>query len=172
MTTTALPPRIDPQRELEIKGGETERKWRGLARELAMDIHEPVDILKRLNISEDEWHRISSNPVFKTMVSQEMEVWGSALNTKERIEVKTLTIIEDTLLEFSARLHDKNEPLSAKVELFKALQRGVGIGQKELVAGGQSERVRIVINMGADKQLEVSGELPPKVIDAQAVEVK
>lgn len=146
--------------------GSEETRLRSLARELAMDILPRETILANHDIDHEEWSRIAELPAFASMYRDAVATWASAMNTRERIEAKTLSVIEMSLEEMFARLHDPKELLSSKVALFVALQKGSGIGTREAVVSDDRARVSITINMGQDlpdSQREV------KTIDAEVI---
>lgn len=156
---TTLPETTTP---FVLKFGSEDARLRSLAREIALDILPREVILKNHHISVDDWDRITRLARFGEMLRQERETWGATLNTRERVDVKTLALVEEALPMMYGYLSDARFADNAKVELFKALQRGAGLGQKDMqVATG--ERVSITINLGNDKTVTV--EHQPMVIE-------
>jgi hypothetical protein len=139
-----------------------ERKMRFLAKELAIDIVEPAKICELMEIEVDEWDAIIQHPQFRIMLQEEKERWNSTLNIKERVDLKTWTILEDALIQFQQYLHSPTFSDTAKVALFSALQKQVGIGQREASIGDVGQRVEININYGGEKPLVIDGEVTPK----------
>lgn len=144
-----------------------EARLRTIARELAMSILEPATIFKTHDVGEDEWYRISNHPQFLAMMKEELAIWNSTMSMRERVDVKTLSMIENALPQMYRYLHDPKFSDTAKVNLFVALQKGVGIGvAKDLTNGvNPGERIQITINMGQDKQLTIEHEM--KTIEHQ-----
>jgi len=141
-----------------------EARLRTIARELAMSILEPATIFKMHGVTETEWQRISAMPQFVAMMKEELSIWNSTMSMRERVDVKTLSMIENALPQMYRYLHDDKFSDTAKVNLFIALQKGVGIGMKELTSNGNpGEKIQITINMGQDKQLTI--EHTPQVIE-------
>lgn len=136
-----------------------------LAREIAMDIHDLPDILKRLNITQDQWADIQRTKRFQGYLEDAVVTWQSALNGPERIKVKSLAAIEDWLATAYGYLHDDKLPLRDKTELAKLVSRLAGVGEKapnELPVG---EKISITINMG-DQTMHVDKAPPlPKIIE-------
>lgn len=130
-----------------------------LAREIAMDMKQLPEILKELSITPEQFLVIKSSTHFKSVLEQEIATWNSALNTQERVKLKSQAMIEMSLEEFYSRMHDSKEPLSAKVELLKTLAKigGVDTTKQEQTAG---ERFLVNINLGADHKLTID---KPKV---------
>jgi hypothetical protein len=150
-------------KEISFQGSE-ETRLRSLARDLAMDILPRDEILRHYGVDHEEWSRIAELPAFGLMYRDAVATWSSPMNTRERIETKTLTLVEMSLEEMFARLHDPKELLSSKVSLFVALQKGAGIGTREPVQLAEGSRVSITINMGDDR--EVKAEREPVTIEA------
>lgn len=159
-----LPRRVDPLKAPEAR-------LRYMARELAMDIVEVENLLQSLDMDVEEWDRLTQHPMFKKLYAEEKERWNSSLNTKERVEIKTWSIIEMALEQFQQYLHDPNFSDNAKVALFTAMQKQVGIGNKEATASDPGQRVQIEINLGADHKLSYDKELSPPTIEHQAISI-
>jgi hypothetical protein len=147
-----------------------EAVWMSLARELAMDIYPLETILEHHQITPETFNRIKSHPRFTALLQEHLHLWNASLNARERVDLKTIVMIEEALPELNARLHDPKEPLNAKVELFKALQRGAGIGVNAKLDGVAGEKISITINMGSDKELKVVKELPTQVIEGEVAD--
>jgi len=156
----------DPPRYLAAR---VETNLRKLARELAMRILPLEDILTLHQISSDDLERLESWPSFMRMLAEETEVWQSALNTKQRVEIKTWSILEEALPALSTYIHSPDFNDNAKVALIGVMQKQVGIGVKEnSTAGTAGEKISITINTGS-QELKLERELNP-VIEAQVVE--
>ena len=75
--------------------------------------------------------------------------------------LKSLAMVEESLPEFYARMHDPRESLSAKTEVLKAISRFAGVG----VVGtevGMGERLTVNINLGGDAKLTVTKDVTPR----------
>lgn len=137
-----------------------------LAREIAMDIHELDDILKRYSIDAETWAQIQINNAFKNYLISEVEAWNTALNTHERVRVKSAAMIEEWLPELNNRIHDQKENLTAKIEAGKLVARLADMGlAKAGFEGGGGERFSVTINLGASEKLTFSKDVTPKVIE-------
>lgn len=144
-----------------------ERLWLSLAKELAMDITPLETILKTNGIEPNVFETITKHPRFQALLQEQISVWASASNVAERVRLKMLAQVELTLPEMHQRLHDRTGGLTpAKVELFKTLMKGAGIGAT--VEGAGAEKVSIVINMGA-AQVTAEAKLPSRVIEHEDV---
>lgn len=136
-----------------------------LVRDIAVNLHDIETILKHHQITPETWANIQSNPVFVRLLETETAAWNSAANTHERTRLKAAALVEEWLCEANARLHDKEESLSAKVELGKLLTKIAEIGVVTAGASAAGERFSVVINLGADQRLQFDKQLPQKVID-------
>jgi hypothetical protein len=136
-----------------------------LAREIAMDIREVDDIIKLHGLSVIEFDAIKKNPRFQSLLSSEVVAWQSAINTSERVKLKSGAMIEEWLPELYSRMNDRNEALMAKLKGGELLAKLAGYGVPDVKESNVGDRLTITINLGADKKLEFDAGLPPRVID-------
>lgn len=145
-----------------------EQLWRSLAASLAKDILPGEEVVKAHGLTNEEYQRIASHPVFQAILLEEMKVWVSADNTPERIRLKYLSMIEQSAPEFFAAMVDDKYSLADRTRVLQTIMKGAGIGQDNMeaakVAASQGNRVSIVINMG-DQTSTFEKDLPPRVID-------
>jgi len=141
-----------------------------LAREIAMDIRPLEDILNQLGIGPARYDEIRTSPTFQRYLRSAVEEWNSAINTAERVKIKSMVMVEAALPEFYARLHDQRESLAAKTELLKAVSRLGNLGNAAPGGGGTGEKLVVNINLGADRTLRFERDVTPQVIDADEVE--
>jgi hypothetical protein len=140
-----------------------------LSREIAMNIHGLEDILKRLAIPRETFEIIAQMPRFQALLETAVAEWGSALNTPERVRIKSASVMEEWLVEAHRLLHDPTQVLSGKVELAKLISRLGNIDRAAVVENGAGERFSITINLGADSQLKFDKPVTSKVIDGEVV---
>lgn len=129
-----------------------------------MDIRPLDDILATHGIESSEWDEISKKPAFQGLLQSEIEAWQSATNTSERVKIKTLSMVEEALPEFYARMHDQKEPLSAKVEVLKTISKFAGIGGT-VEGANLGEKLTVTINLGSDHSLKIEKDVTSKVIE-------
>jgi hypothetical protein len=142
-----------------------------LAREIAMDIHPLETILANHNVTIEDFDRIRTLPRFQQYLEGEMVAWGSALNTHERVKLKSAAVMETWLPELYARMHDRNENLNAKVEAGKLVAKLAGMGiEKASINGEGGERFSVTINLGEDKNIRIEKDITPKVIEGSVGE--
>lgn len=138
-----------------------------LAREIAMDIRPIEDILETHGISSARWDEIQGSSTFQSLLRSSLEEWQGALNTQERVRLKSLSFVEEALPEFFARAHDPRENLTAKVEVLKTIAKFAGVGGA--VEGAvNGEKMVVTINLGADHQLKIERDVTPQVIEGSA----
>lgn len=137
-----------------------------LAREIAMNIQSIETILETHQIDVDTWDRLKVTPRFVQLLETETSSWNSAINTHERVKLKSAALVEDWLPEAYARMNDTTENLNAKTELAKLVARLAGMGLNNTsITDGSGERFSVTINLGNDAQLKFEKELPMKVIE-------
>lgn len=135
-----------------------------LAREISMDMRSVEEILELHEVSQEEWVVISIMPRFQSYLRQCIEEWNSAVNTAERVKLKSLAFVEEALPEFYARAHDPQESLNAKVEVLKTVARFAGVGGS-VDSAVSGERLSVTINLGADQQLKIEKNITPTIIE-------
>jgi len=119
-----------------------------LAREIAMDIQPLEVILKRHLVSDEKWAELQSSSKFNALLSSEVETWQTALNTHERVKMKSASMLEEWLPTLNTRMSNTNEALPAVIEAGKMLARIAGLGMPGEIQGNVGERFVINISMG------------------------
>lgn len=125
-----------------------------------MGIHDLDAILERAGVAADQWARVAKNKRFQGILRNEIEAWNGALNTHERVKIKSAVILEDWLPELHARLHDKDESLNSKIEGGKLAASLAGLGRQAQV-GGAAENLVVTINLGADHNIKFEKNITP-----------
>lgn len=139
-----------------------------LAREIAMDIRPVEDILATHGVKDSDWEEICKLPIFQDYLRGAVQEWQSATNTADRVRLKSLAFVEESLPEFFARAHDPKETLAAKTEVLKTVAKFAGVGGN--VEGAVSgEKMIVTINLGADRQFRVEKDVTPQVIEGEAL---
>lgn len=137
----------------------TDHKLVVLAREIAMDVVPLETILRSAGITSNQWEAIQKQPRFQEVLSAEMLAWESAVNTADRVKLKAAACVEDALLEMHGRLHDRREPMSARVELFKSLAKLGGLETSSKADVQMGERFQLTINIGDGRAREITSEV-------------
>lgn len=124
--------------------------FHALAQEIVQAYQTKDNILKSLSIAEEDYEQIAQNPTFQRILRQLMSEWNGATNTSKRVKLKSQWAVEEGLPYMFQSMTDINEPLSARVEAFKAISK---IGQLDahdaLQASDRSFRLEINIGAGA-----------------------
>lgn len=138
-----------------------------LAREIARDLIPIEEICERYKLDEDEYQRLIKHPMFAQRFQEELNIWNAPtpLARAERISAKTATMIEESLPEVYALIHDRNVPMAPKIEALKWAGRMAGIGEKDAQQQTLGERVRFNIFIG-DQKVSFDKE----IIDAKTIE--
>lgn len=158
---TKLPGRTHPIVEgTHETVGYDERRLTHLAREIAMDILEVEDILRLNNVRPEEWEAIQDTPAFQVLLTREMERWNSGLSTAERIRIKAMFLVEDSLLAASQVINNAAEGAQGRARMLEAVAKIANVGEKAQ-GGAEGGKVIIQIGMGADQHL--NHEVTPKV---------
>jgi hypothetical protein len=152
--------------EPTIPPKDTDLLYVRVAREIAIEHHDIETILKRYQISDENWQKIQRDTRFIELLKSEIAEWQGATNTHERTKLKAAALLEEYLPEANTRLHDAGENLPAKVELAKLMARiaGMGLNNADII-GGSGERFSVTINLGADQSLRFEKTVTPKVIE-------
>ena len=92
-----------------------------MAREIARDIYPPREIRVRYKLTEEEFDRITTSTFFQTRLKEELDLWNAsdAKSIAVRIGTKAATMIEECLIEVYALVHDKSQPMAAKVSALQ-----------------------------------------------------
>jgi hypothetical protein len=147
-----------------------EPKLRQLAVELAKDIVEPLDVLKAVGITVEEYEVIKHTRAFKAMHNAALAEWHSAGNTQKRVKFKSAGLIEEVLGVFYQDIKNRDEPLSSRVELLKTIARFGGIGNPDPVTpGGNGQFFKLEIHLAGHKEPIVVGSRGP-VIEGELTE--
>jgi hypothetical protein len=155
-------PALTEKLNVEDNVGFEERKLRAIAREIAMDIIDVEVILASHKITPEDFTDIAQSPSFQKLLAEQMEEWNTAQSTRERVEKKTFSMLEEFLPQAWQYLHSPSFGDTAKVSLLQALQKQVGIGLRDAqVSEGSGQKVQITINMSRGNQVKVDADVTP-----------
>jgi replicative superfamily II helicase len=132
-----------------------------LAMELAIEVSDMPDILKRYELTPDDLRRKLENPQFRQMIKEARVTWQSDLSVKERIRVKSMVLVEDSLLELYSIFHNQELAAPARIDAFKTLSRVATTDAPDKDSAAAGERVHISINIpGAERPVVYDAEVP------------
>lgn len=140
-----------------------------LARELALGILPVKTILELHQIDPNSWETIQKHPRFLQVLEAETAAWSSALNTHERVKLKSAAMIEEWLPEAYTRMHDRNETLTSRTELGKLIRDLAGFSKQGVGVEATGEKFSVTINLGADRELKFEKTQGPVTIDGEMV---
>ena len=134
-----------------------------LAREVAIDHYPLNEVLDRYGVSTEDWEALQEWPRFQELLAYEKQQWHGALNTNQRVRLKSATLIEEFMEKGDAYLHDKETSFNSKIEFVKLLGKFAGLDAPVPTTGpAVGGRVTININMGS-KEVAYDGQ--PDMID-------
>jgi hypothetical protein len=148
-----------------------------IAREIARDLS-PVDMIRdKFHLTEDEYNRVLTSPIFKQRLEEELAVWNAsdALSIADRIKLKAGTMIEESLLEVYELIHDKSQPMVAKIRALEWASRMAGVGETERLgalppgATGGGSGINFNIFIGGEKQSFSQPATQPRIIEGEVV---
>lgn len=144
-----------------------------LARELARNLYPPATIREQFKLTLEEYDEILETPFFRTRLEEEVALWNDPSNAKQRISAKSATMLEEALPDIFVQIADPTVPLAAKVAALQMAGRWAGVENNASVKQGEESdrRVKITINIGANKIAFEKEIVPAKVIEGEAVEV-
>jgi hypothetical protein len=100
-------------------------------------------------LSAQDYDTITQNPAFQRILRQAVTEWNGATNTSKRVKLKSQWAIEEGLPYVFQSMTDINEPLSARVEAFKAISRIGQLDSHEQIHGAdRTFKLEINIGMG------------------------
>jgi len=137
-----------------------------LAREVARDIIPRDAVLKKFQLSTGTYEKILDLPFFQRRLEEELAIWNGSDSgsIRARIAAKAATLIEESLLEVFDLVHDKNQPLSGKVEALKFAARLASMEGGAVPADGDG---KVVINISfGNEKVQFIKEREAPVIDA------
>ena len=120
-----------------------------LAREVARDILPNDAVLKRFNLTTQTFETIVDMPFFQRRLEAELAVWNGSDSgsIRARIAAKAASVIEESMLEVFSLIHDKDQPLSGKVEALKFVARLASMEQGAIRADDGPTDSKVVINI-------------------------
>ena len=134
-----------------------------LALELAFEISDLPEILARHDLTPDQLKAKLANPAFRSMVHEAKVTWKSDLSVKERIRVKSMVLVEDSLLELYSLFHDKGLAPAARLDAFKQMSKVATVDTPDREQADIGSRVQINISIPG---------LPPTVATGTVYEVE
>jgi hypothetical protein len=139
-----------------------ELRLRELANELAKDVEEGPEILKRLGFSTAEYEELCGTNMFRAMLDQAFMEWGGVVNTPKRVKLKAAVNIENGLPDMFQAMVNANEPLASRVKVFEVMARIGGLGNPEPMHMDNGQSFNLTIHLDP----RASAGAPPIVIES------
>jgi hypothetical protein len=135
-----------------------------LAREIAMDLRPLKDILEHHRVDVETFEKLKRHPYFARVLNAEVEAWQSAVNTGERVRLKSQAMMEEFLPDLYKRMIAPKEDLMKVVKGAELVAKLADLGESNK---GQNpgDKVVIHIDMGAAGTMRVAKQVTPQVID-------
>jgi hypothetical protein len=125
-----------------------------LAYERVMNVKNLDDLLNIFELTPEQFAEIEANPTFQRILEHYNIEWNSALNTGDRVKLRSAAWLEDNLDILGTRMVDPTTPLSSSVDVGKFFARLAGFGEKKDDMPS-AEKFSIVINIGEGKKVEL-----------------
>ena len=119
-----------------------------LAAELACDIHELDDILKRHLITREHLRALTEQREFQMMLEQYQRDWNSPMNAQERIKLKASLAAEDGLVDLYAIFKNADFAPNARLDAYKQITTLADAIPKRNEGEGGGSGFSITINVG------------------------
>jgi len=130
-----------------------------LAAELAFEISPVEEIMKRHGLTKAELMLKLGNEPFRQMVREAKRIWRSDLSVKERIRLKSMVLVEDSILELYTMFHDKDMAATARLDAFKSLAKVATVDAPDKDGATVGEKVTINISIpGVEKPINISAQ--------------
>lgn len=122
---------------------------RQIAQELAQKIEPRETILRKYDISPDQWDVIRKSGHFRQLLQEAVEEWNSPASADERIRLKSKKALEDSIVTLYEIAHNASHPPKARIDAIERMSRMAGTErQVENPKGGGAGGFSININIG------------------------
>lgn len=130
-----------------------------LAREVAQDISELPDILRKHGLTPEQYQFLEAhNAYFKSVLENEIKSWQGIKSTEARIRLQAQAAIEMQLPTLATRMGSTAEKLGDAVEAFKAISKVAGVDNAPASAGVPGEKFTINIDLGAGTRVVIGAQ--------------
>lgn len=139
-------------------------KVASLVTEVAQNIYELPFLLKKHDLTAEQYEILKNNEFFQRALEAEIITWRGANSIHKRLALETAIAVETALPTLAARLRKNTEPLADVTALLKVFSEIAGtIGVKAQAQIGSGEKFKIVINLGG-------GEVTTKEVSVSQVQ--
>lgn len=141
-----------------------------LVADLARGLRDPADIWHEHGITcKVDAKAVASTPLFRRLLADARQQWKDPGNTRERVRVRALMALEESLLDLYGAVVDGRQPLNHRVQAAQFIGKLAGLDAEAAgAAGGGGVVVNIDLGKAADGHIDMRHGA---VIDAEATEV-
>jgi uncharacterized lipoprotein YehR (DUF1307 family) len=139
-----------------------------LARDLAIHLYDDDVILKKHNVTDDQFATLSANTFFHKLLETATTEWNSLKSVQQRLALEASVAVEDVLPDITARMRNATEPLPGVVEALKAFTKIAGIGESKQVQP-IGERFSININLSGETQAYEKNRTPGSTVEIRTL---
>ena len=139
----------------------TPNQLAAMARDIATNVYEIEDIVKKYNITTAQFAaHIHPNGFFKNLLQSYAAEWESIKSTDKRLKFQAAAALEESLPTLAHRMGSKGEDFADAIGAAKLFAQLAGAGEKhgDAVSGG--ERFSIQINIG-DRTVAIASDQQP-----------
>jgi hypothetical protein len=155
--------------DLTVAGKLTDTLISQLARELARNLYPNSNIREQFKLTIEEFDEVLDTPFFQARLAEEVTMWNDPANAEVRIKAKSATMIEEMMPEFYALVHDRTQPMAAKVQALREFVRMAGIENNPNINGGTEGDRKVKITINIDGKALTYEKEQAKVVDAEVV---
>lgn len=161
MSDLTLPPDYEPALSAAAK---QEIDIVKLAREIAMDLRPLPSILEHHKVDQSTFEKLKRQPYFSRVLAAEVEAWQSAVNTGERVRLKSQAMMEEFLPDLYKRMIAPKEDLMKVVKGAELVAKLADLGERK-DGRDPGDKVVIHIDMGQAGKMQVAKQVTPQVIE-------
>jgi hypothetical protein len=142
-----------------------------LAYELAANLRPHSEILSGFGLSQEQFDQVVRSPWFVSMLDEARAKWATEMGALERVRLKSMVALEDSMSIPYLIAHDPEQPGSTRLEAMKTMERLAGVvpvAPSGAGAGEAGPKFSIVIDLGEGKSVTASYDPGAQGVGGQA----
>jgi len=104
--------------------------------ELAAGLADAAGIKKRYGLSDADWNRLKSSPIFRGMLKEALQKFSGDMNAGKRITIKSEIALEDSIPLLHDWAHDPQLAMTNRIDAIKQMSVLAGRTQRQETAQG------------------------------------
>jgi len=137
-----------------------------LALELAMNIKNAQQICSEYDLPPNELrYRLNHDKQFRLQVAEYRQIWSHPTNAKERVQIKTATMVEDSLTDIWQILTNPDNNPAIRIDAHKHLSRLADVEPKK-DGVDQGSRFSVTINLPGAEPMQVVADAAVDALEA------